>query len=816
MDDLVYWLIEYGKVALGYGVVMFLWPLVVFRKYLSGKGITFRFSFCVTAQIVLVNTAVLLLGLLHVLNDGTVRILFYGTLLFSLWDYFALTKERRKKIRYLVNGTFGWKNFLLLERRKLVRTLEKSTKQFWKFYKKHWLEYSLLIAVLGYGLIYFSWGALHDRSYGFSDMYVHHSWIYQLSEGNPFSAGIYPEGMHCVIYAVSALTGLSVYSIQLYLGPLNAITVFLAAYCLMKELFQWRYSSVFALLLLLTFGGFEQLSGMARLQCILPQEYGFPAALLCCLYLIRYLRGGWQNTLEKVKWKERKRCWDANLLLFSCALAATIVIHFYATIMAFFLCLGAAVFLWKQILYREHFWPLVSGVMLGVLVAAAPMVAGFATGIPLQGSLYWGMNIIQESVAEVPEEPPVIQTPPLDESLETVPGTEEMEAVPGAVDRGQTSQTEVPEEKQPGVLARLLQRVTGMMKRLWMKVQKFGNGIYVNGYCSLFPKFFARLQVILLAGITLTGIVGAVVCITLEKKKGKRLECFDYSGYSGYYILVFMTTVYLVAYASGAIGLPSLVASSRLSFLCGLLAVMLAVIPVDLLFSVMRRWLTDRVLHSISLGIAAVIPAVIIISGQYHGYLYFELSRYDATVQVTKDIMEELPENTYTIVSPTEELYQVIGSGYHEELYTFFLRQTQLYYSIPTEYVFFYVEKKPLKYVEYEEGQYAQVHFFDGPDWLAESGKSQKKYSDYSTCPDYYATEVSTEAASEDLRVFSRLSDAYKDSASRTSLESKAYEWCEAFRELYPNEVKVYYEDEYFVCYYWKQNMYKLYNLVVK
>lgn len=815
MEDWLYWLIEYGKVLLGYGGVMFLWPLVVFRKYLSGKGVTFRFSFCITAQVVLVNTAILLLGLLHILNDWTVRVLFYGILLFSLREYFALTADRRKKIKYLVTGTFGWKNFLLLERRKLIRTLEKSAKRIKEFYKKHWLEYSLLLVVLLYGLVYFSWGVLHDRSYGFSDMYVHHSWIYQLSEGTPFSAGIYPEGMHCVIYAVSALTGISVYSIQLFLGPLNAIAVLLAAYCLMKELFQWRYSGVFALLILLTFGGFNQLSGLARLQCALPQEFGFPATMICCLYLIRYLRSreGLQKTGEKIKWKERKRCWNDTLLLFSCALAATIAIHFYATIMAFFLCFGAALFLWKRILYREHFWPLVTAVLLGVVVAAVPMVAGFVSGIPLQGSLYWGMNIIQESVAEAPEEPSVSQTPEAGEPSPNIPDTGTMETAPSTGTQEQSSQTSVPEEKQPGILERLLQRVSEMAKRLWNMVQRLGSGIYIHGCCSLFSEFFARIQVVLLAGVFLLGIVGAAIYALVEKKKGEKL---NRPAWSGYFILVYMTAVYLMAYVSGAIGLPSLVASDRLSFLCGLLAVMLAVVPLDFLFSLAGKGLSERLLHMLSMGIAVMIPVVVVVTGQYHGYLYFELSRYDVSVQVTKEIMEELPENTYTIVSPTEELYQVIGSGYHEELYTFFLRQVQPYYSIPTEYVFVYVEKKPLKYVEYEEGQYVQVHFFDGPEWLAESGKSQKSYSDYSTCPEYYASEISTEAAQEELRIFRKLSDVYKDSASRTSLESKAYEWCEAFQEMYPNEVKVYYEDEYFVCYYWKQNMYKLYNLVVK
>ena len=116
MEELFYWIIEYCKVMFGFGFLMFIWPMVVFRKYLAGKSATFRFSFCVVEQLVLINTVVLVLGLAKLLNEWTIYILFYGTFLFSLRKHFALTKERRKKLRYLVNGSFGWRNFLFLER----------------------------------------------------------------------------------------------------------------------------------------------------------------------------------------------------------------------------------------------------------------------------------------------------------------------------------------------------------------------------------------------------------------------------------------------------------------------------------------------------------------------------------------------------------------------------------------------------------------------------------------------------------------------------------------------------------------------------
>ena len=68
-----------------------------------------------------------------------------------------------------------------------------------------------------FAIIYFSYGAFQNHSYGWGDMYVHHAWIYGLKEGQIFSAGVYPEAMHCFVYCMDALFGVSIYSCLLFL-----------------------------------------------------------------------------------------------------------------------------------------------------------------------------------------------------------------------------------------------------------------------------------------------------------------------------------------------------------------------------------------------------------------------------------------------------------------------------------------------------------------------------------------------------------------------------------------------------------------------
>ena len=127
-------------------------------------------------------------------------------------------------------------------------------------------------------------------------------------------------------------------------------------------------------------------------------------------------------------------------------------------------------------------------------------------------------------------------------------------------------------------------------------------------------------------------------------------------------------------------------------------------------------------------------------------------------------------------------------------------------YTLPTQYLFFYVEKKPI--------QYAQSHFFTGPKWLA-----AEKYSQY--YQEIYTSEgdnikkagISKTLANSAMIIFSKESQSYSDLTSRSILESKMYYWCRNFSESYPNDVNVYYEDDNFICYVVEQNPYRLYFL---
>ncbi len=125
-------------------------------------------------------------------------------------------------------------------------------------------------------------------------------------------------------------------------------------------------------------------------------------------------------------------------------------------------------------------------------------------------------------------------------------------------------------------------------------------------------------------------------------------------------------------------------------------------------------------------------------------------------------------------------------------------------YYVPTPYVFFFVEKHPL--------QYAQYHFFNGPDWLALSRYQDDRYQEYmngmaSLCPDMLKGDISDEKADNEIVIAgSKLDEAYSILSNRETIESAAARYVRILRSQYPNNVSVYYEDEDFVCYCLKQN----------
>jgi len=842
MVTTLYWIFEYIKVFLSYMFVMYVWPLTVFDGFLKNKTRTFRFAFCVTVQVILINDAVLILGLFHLLNAWVVRLLFYGTFFISILRRTSFGEKEINTVKHLISGTYGVKLFVHNIVESALRSVKKEISKLKKNLYGFKLEYLLLSVIIIFGMIYFTYGAFQDHSYGFGDMYPHHAWIHALTQGQIFYDGVYPEAMHVMIYAVHTLFGVRIYSILLFLAGIHVSVFLLSAYVLMREIFRWRFTPHLVLTGFLTIDVMciNAVYSMSRLQWTIPQEYALYTQFLCGAFLIKYLRSEKHTVFKKnviryiraklVTVRNRvlrkdvadeglpeivrvtsKGYWDENLLVFMLALSSSLAIHFYATIMSFFLCLSFVPFMLGRIFNRKRFAPLIAACACGFALAVIPMVGALISGIPFQGSIGWAMSVINGTENEDADVDEGIEEAEGDSSSdaqtdgnEAADGSgagEESEGVNGSVDGDKSSPDEAaggePEQKLP-LSERLMAYVVSLPERIY--------GVYWECYVTLYGIERADFIVFMLAFTTALWLLYRIIATPLHFIPA--LKKINPGYFDKYPALILASVIFMIMYWPGTLGLPSLVAGSRLCSTEQMLNIAMIAIPVDMLMSLIAFVLPAFVVKAAAVSAVFGIYIGTILTGTFHGYLYYELTRYNGAVMTTYSITKTLPKGSFTIVSPVDETYQIIGYGWHEELVSFINQSANAEYTLPSEYVFIFVEKKPI--------EYAQSHFFTGPGWLAWE-KYPKYYSSYvSQCPDITHSEISKDLVPGRLAKFMVSSRSYSDLETRTILESTVYQWCQDFDKIYPHELRVYYEDDDFICYYFRQNTQRLYRLGIR
>ena len=791
-----YWIVEFIKVLSGYIFLMYLWPSVIFRKKLSGKSLTFQFAFCSTVSILLSNTIILGLGLFHILNEGIVRWIYYGIFFLSIFKEKELRRYILAHIKRTLSGTQGWKLLIFRQAESLKIIIVNSFQQLNKKIKGRRIEYGILFVLIVFAVAYFSYGAFQCHSYGWGDMYVHHAWIYGLKEGKIFSAGIYPEAMHCFIYCMNDLFGISVYSCMMFLGEIHVSALLLAIYCFLREVMKSKYTVYLVLAAFLTIDMVcvDEIYGMSRMQYTIPQEFGLYTQFLCALYLVRFLR---RNPEEG---KAKRKVWNDDLFLFMTSLAASLAIHFYVTMMAFFLCAAIAIFGIVKVFKKENFKSLVIAVLAGMIISAAPMVLAYASGIPLQGSLNWGMNVMNGTDTKEGRTQQA-QSIASENNAETSSQNESESQSSESIQQEsgvQSSQSMTSEEKQQTETNDALEQEQTSQKKSRKTIGEYIKMVYKYGYAQLYGDTRAKW----LLGFTLIAGILSVINWIITAVRFRKLPFELYFGITA------ASVIFMILYAAPFLGLPEIIAGARLCLTEQVLLLSMMALPADeVLFAIGRRKMAYILPYLSVLGVAAIYAGTNYF-GVYHSYLYYELTRYNSVVNLTNRIASEYPKQRYTIISTTDEIYQVIESGWHEEILDFYYKSKLEKYYIPTEYLFFYVEKNPI--------QYAQYHFFAGPRWLA-----QKKYAQYYKYSNAVISEgsaiksskISEDVLGEPLTDMGKASDAYSNLKNRTILESELYFWCQDFKARLPYEIQVYYEDEDVVCYMIKQNPEHLYNL---
>ena len=806
--DQTYWIIEYVKLLLAYGFVMFVWPSVVFRPYLQGKGLRYRFAFCTTVTVMIVTTCVLMMGLLHILHPWTTVILFFGVFAVQLFRNYDWDMSWIRNLRRVSAGTMSGKQLISRVIRWIGRRARQGGGLIAEWSRGRRVEFALLALIIIFGTIYFSYGAFDTHAYGCGDQYVHHEWIYQLKQGKAFSAGIYPEGMHCMIYLTCTCFGIRLYTGLLFFGCVHVPVLLVAFYLFMCELFQWRYSGMLALCMFLTLKvtNLDAIFGFSRLSWTLPLEYAMHAQFFSASALLRFYRrvmSGYRLRLSVRKPLNSivRILQDPDMLIFTMSIAVSIAVHFYVTIIAFFLCVPVAIVFIRYVFRKGSFGPVAVSVLLSIGLAITPMVIAFASGIPLQGSLNWAIGIIKGEDKETTDVSYEMESNPdiasdSWESKNDISEITDISNLPEGAATASGTESGIAEESQTAAIS------------ITEKAGSFFQTLYNSGL-RLFPAHRVMLVAAFLFALLASGFIKAFSVFRERRRKKVEEEGERKAGvlaFDGMLIVALATLFFAIICASGELHLPTLLEPVRVCTTMNLLMMMLYTFPLDLVLFALTRFVSAAIMKALLISLAVSVYVFAQVSGEFHGFLIYHFTRYAAAVDLTNSIIENIPEKMFTIVSTTEELYQVIEYGYHEELLTFIKQSEDKTYTLPTPYVFVFIEKHPIRYAHY--------HFAAGPEWLARECYAKSFGNIASQCPEVISGEISRDDASKNIKYGAKLSDTATDFEGRTILESKVfYNWYEKFSHVYPNESRVVYEDEDFLCFCFVQNPASLYTL---
>ena len=509
-------------------------------------------------------------------------------------------------------------------------------------------------------------------------MYTHSSMLYGLINGQIFSLGVYPEGMHCFLYAMHILFGVRLFSCMLFTQCVNVAVILICAYLFFRELFRTGFAPIFALAIFLTIDALsvDEIYSMARMQWTIPQEFSLFSAFVCATGFIRYLRSGGEesrirNLIDRrggnIK-KLKKLLYNDELILFAGALAVSVCTHFYVSGFAFFMCLCIVPFYFIRVFRPARFIPIIASVLVALILSGAPMLIAYMTGTAVQGSLGWGIDVIRGEDGTYLGDPTVNA-----EQRITDLGTSYIDAGENSLSDGPVNdKLDIREGRSNLVRAAGQENEPGKAENNASVISGIRNtvvGVYRHGYMAIYGHARAKLIcIITLAVLALYVILKAGNIIYVKKYN---FEDIGMDLFDGYAILAISSIVFVLLYSSSYIGLHNLFAPSRLCLIAQILICAVMVIPFDVLFFAMDKKFPVLVNEISACVVTLVIYIVTIATGSLHGYLYTEFTRYNQAVSVSESIISDMKKGNFTIVSPVEEIYHVIEYGYHEELVYF-------------------------------------------------------------------------------------------------------------------------------------------------
>lgn len=767
-------ILRFTGIFTAYTGITVLLPEIMFRRILKGRRLSEQFLMSYTFGNFYIINIVFALQLLHISNFLTLTAV---TVLMSILIGLKVNRislrrklaEGKKIFCRLSDGSLGIRSAVGKLVRWIADVCRCLAEIFYKYIVKKPIQNMFILLILG--AMFWIYGRQIILTYGYraSDIPVHLSWINQMSRGKIFSKGVYPFGFHCMIYYLHTVFRIDTYVILCEFFFAQVIYLHAVLLAMLKLLCKTKYLPYIGVFTYIV-GNFWAGQTYSRFYSTLPQEYGMIFVIPSVYFLIRFF----QIHKENLKDRETRRI----LQCFAMAFSLTLAIHFYGTMIAGLCCIGIAMGFCFRFVKKEYFCRIMVTGILSVALAVLPMAIAFAGGTPLQGSLGWGMSVIngtQNNTSDTANTSSDNKVKVTGEDGKTV--EIDVSKLPSAK---KDETTVVVEQKKPSLGDRI-RTVTDKIKVISDKIKDMPNRLSkvvrtmsIRIRNIVIPVDWQKMGTAVMAAYAGLLSLGLVFCAFRKTEYGAALISV------GFCMLIL--TVLLCA---GPFGLPTLMDAARCSVYYAYLLPMAGVVLADgiLCFMTMPRIFRNSK-NVLSLGISVVLLIVLLQKDLVKNPEFSSEYVTNGAITCLTNIIRENEDETWTIVSTNDETQMALDHGWHYETITF-LRQLEKIDEntkilIPTKNIYFFVEKIPLDY---------RVSY-------AGSGQSISKKGAGQALPNAGGIVV-------------------YQGENRWIVMSRMYYWVQAFMKKYPNEMKVYYEDDQFICYRIPQNMYHQYNFAI-
>lgn len=444
--------------------------------------------------------------------------------------------------------------------------------------------------------------------------------------------------------------------------------------------------------------------------------------------------------------REKKKI---NLVLFGACITWTLMAHFYITILCLVVCACFGVVYLIPIIKRKLLLGFVVAGIVGVVVACTPYLCGYMVGYEFERSIGWALGIVgttaeSNSSEEQEEEDGVTETKSFDETL------------------GEGN--------------------------LLSKVENFFDTekIYLTMHYAKKQEFVYGMM-LLCAALAIYGVLG----LLFSKSKIK---------YLGYLFWVLLWQICAFMACTYYFNLPTLIEVKRVATFLTFFTIPLFCLPFEVLYRLLRgirlkNSYAEAFLSLLIIGSAAAL----VNTGQVKEKRYFNITISEADMRISLDLCENYEDNTWTVISPTNDLSVIRYDGFHYEIVDLIKEldtgDKKIY--IPTPDIFVVTEQLPISF-----------------------SNDQRKIDRSDMVDPKFVGTISGWLALQDINWELGTEDGLHGADApyyfqRNIVMSKLYYWMETIKQIYPNHVSVYYKDEQATVYRIRQDAYFTLNLSV-